>query len=398
MINPQWPLVPAPREQANGHQRRRPWSETAGFARDRVTYYDRPMLKRPTWHWYIPAYFYLGGIAGGAAAIGAAAEFLGGPKHRSTVRHARYLSTALAPACAVLLIADLGRPTRFHHMLRVLKVSSPMSVGTWILSGFGAVTGLLALRQAAEDGFILRRNSTPGRLARMLPAKPLTAAHGLLGLGLGGYTGTLLASTAVPLWFEGGELMGPLFLSTAMSSGAAALRLMGRVTGEITTEGREDIEDVENVATIAELGLVMAREVLAPAEVSKPLREGLWGNVFKFGAVGAGMVGSLALSLVSRFASPRTREILSTVSACLSLAGAAAERFAITEAGKASATDPLAYQAITKGAPGEARPTPAEQAQRAPRHAWEHPYQHEQVTPDVPFWQEHPQGVTAAGS
>src|SRR5579859_7819564 len=112
-----------------------------------TTYYGRPMIKRPTWKWYIPLYFFFGGVAGGTAFIGALAAFFGGREHRPTVRTARYLSVALAAICPLLLIIDLGRPSRFHHMLRVFKISSPLSVGTWILSVFGMLSGLLAARQ-----------------------------------------------------------------------------------------------------------------------------------------------------------------------------------------------------------------------------------------------------------
>lgn len=368
---------------ANGHKRHEEWSQTAGFTAGKTTYYNRPMIKKPTWKWPIPLYFYVGGVAGGAAAIGAAAELLGGARHRATVRQTRYLTVALAPACAALLIADLGRPARFHHMLRVFKGSSPLNVGTWILTSFGAASGALAVRQAAEDDFIIRRDSVPGRLVRSLvPVKPVTAAHGVLGLALGGYTGTLIAATAVPLWSAAGWLMGPLFSATAMASGAAALRLTSRVTGTTITAADEEIGDVEQVATLAGLGIVAARELLAPPRVSEPLRRGFWGNVFKFGAVGGGMVVPAGINFALRLAGPRTRRAIGTLSSALTLVGALAERFAIVEAGKRSAEDPLAYQAVTSGAPGEARPTAAEQARRAPDTARQQPFQHEQVVPE----------------
>ena len=52
-------------------------------------------------------------------------------------------------ASLYLLIADLGRPERFHYMLRVVKPSSPMSVGTWILTAYGPGSGVAAARTAA---------------------------------------------------------------------------------------------------------------------------------------------------------------------------------------------------------------------------------------------------------
>lgn len=334
---------------------------------ERATYYDMPMVKKPGWRWYIPAYFWVGGIAGGAAVVGAAAHFLGGEKHHDTVRHARWLSLAMAGIAPIPLILDLGRPERFHHMFRVFKISSPLSVGTWILSAFGATSGVLAARQAAEDNFILRRKSRLGRLATLLPAGPLHAVHAVLGICLGGYTGTLLAVSAVPLWAAAGVLLGPLFLATALASGAAALTLIGIVSGRWNDEAGAQIEAIESVGAVAQLSLVVAREALVTPRINAPLRHGLWGRMYQFGAVGGGMVTPLGLRIVSRLLGPRWGRRISALAATLSLFGALAERFAIVEAGKVSAEDPLAYQELTLGAPGDARPTPAQQAQATRR-------------------------------
>jgi formate-dependent nitrite reductase membrane component NrfD len=157
--------------------------------------------------------------------------------------------------------------------------------------------------------------------------------------------------------------------------------LIGTITRSHTSEASEQIEAVETVATISQLGLVAAREVLTPHRIGAPLRTGPWGRLFQFGAVGAGMVTPMALGMLTRLASPRTRRTISTVSTCLTLAGALAERFAITEAGKVSAEDPLAYQELSRGAPGDARPTAAQQEQRAPAMARQQPFQPHQVVP-----------------
>lgn len=330
------------------------------------TYYGRPMIKKPTWKWYIPLYFFLGGIAGGTALLGTVAEFFGGPKHRSTVRHARYLSMVLSILCPIFLIVDLGRPTRFHHMLRVFKGSSPLSVGTWILSAFGATSGLLAARQAAEDNLLVRRKSSLGRLLRAIPTAPFSALHGLLGLALGGYTGVLLAATAIPLWQSWGILLGPLFLSDAVTTGAAALSFIGALTGRDTIRAREEIEQVDTIGTVAQFGLIVAREALMPPGVRKPLRQGLWGGVWRFGAIGTGIMSPLAIRLSLRLGGWKPGRALSLATSALSLIGALCERFALVEAGKISAEDPLAYQELTRGFIGEARPTPQQQAAQAP--------------------------------
>src|SRR5262245_31581312 len=106
-----------------------------------ITYYDRPLVKRPVWEWAIPTYFYAGATAGAALGLGAAVQALNsssGP----LVRTCRLLGTAGLTVGSVLLIYDLGRPARFMNMLRVFRPTSPMSVGSWLLAATGSVAGL----------------------------------------------------------------------------------------------------------------------------------------------------------------------------------------------------------------------------------------------------------------
>lgn len=353
-------------------QEQRPSGDTETPEGERpITYYDHPMIKRPAWRWYIPLYFWMGGIAGGAAVVSAAAHFLGGRGARETVRFARYLTPFAAGLSALLLIADLHRPERFYRMFRVFKVTSPLSVGTWILSAFSIVSGALAARQAAEDNFIVKRESRLGRFIRAVtPAGPLTAAHGLLGFGLGGYTGVLLAATAIPLWAAGGVLLGPLFLATALASGAGTLNLLSVIFGKGDAESesvREAVETAQIASAVAQLGLTVARDTLSTKRITEPLNTGVWGLVYRAGGVGAGMASPIALTVTGRLLGPRAARVLGGVGAGLSIAGALAERLAIVEAGKKSAADPLAYQEFSAGRPGEARPTPRQQAVSAPR-------------------------------
>jgi formate-dependent nitrite reductase membrane component NrfD len=330
-----------------------------------ATYYGRPMIKAPHWRWYIPGYFFVAGVAAGAAFFGALARFFGGAEHRVTVRHARYLALALSLICPLLLILDLGRPARFFRMLRVVKVRSPLSLGTWILAAFGITSGLLAARQMAEDGFILRRRSALSRLALLLPDRLLTVLHGALGLGLGGYTGVLLTATAVPLWAAAGILLGPLFLAASITAGAAALILLGILSGHQSRAARADLEIVASVGAMTQLGLAAAHEALVPERIGRPLRQGLWGRVFRFGVLGGGLLAPMGLRLLAWRSGARLERLFSALSAILTLLGTLAERFALVEAGKLSARDPLAYQELTAGEPGEARPTPAEQGHHA---------------------------------
>jgi hypothetical protein len=106
-----------------------------------TSYYGRPIVKAAPWEHDIAYYLFTGGVAAGSSLLAAGADLTGRPALRRATR-----STALAALAAsgYFLVNDLGRPARFHHMLRVAKPTSPMSMGTWILSGFGAAAGVSA--------------------------------------------------------------------------------------------------------------------------------------------------------------------------------------------------------------------------------------------------------------
>lgn len=193
-----------------------------------VTYYEYPVLKQPTWHWEIIWYFFFGGLAAGCYIIASIASLFGSPEDRRVARTGYYLSLLAVLPCPPLLIKDLGRPERFLNMLRIFKVKSPMSMGTWGLLSFSLFSGTTAVIQAARDG-ILGRWWGANALAA-LPQKLIALPGTLLGVFLGGYTGVLLAATSVPLWSRS-KLMGAVFVSSAMSTSAALITLVLRLTG-----------------------------------------------------------------------------------------------------------------------------------------------------------------------
>ena len=94
-------------------------------------YYGLPILKRPAWKWEIALYFFFEGISGGSYVLCTVASLLGGKRHARAIRTGRYLSFFTMLLCPPLLIIDLGRPERFHHMLRIWKKTSPMNHGAW---------------------------------------------------------------------------------------------------------------------------------------------------------------------------------------------------------------------------------------------------------------------------
>ena len=192
------------------------------------SYYDYPVLKAPTWHWEIIWYFFFGGLAAGCYVIASIAALFGSREDRAVARAGYYLSLLSLVPCPLLLIKDLGRPGRFLHMLRIFKVKSPMSMGTWGLVSFSLFSGVTAVIQAARDGMLGR--SWGARILAALPQRLLALPGTALGVFLGGYTGVLLTATSVPLWSRS-KALGAVFISSAISTSAALLSCALRLAG-----------------------------------------------------------------------------------------------------------------------------------------------------------------------
>ena len=108
-----------------------------------TSYYGRPVIKEPAWGVPdVPGYLFLGGLAGASSVLAAGAELSG---HGELARVAKVGALGAISLSAVALVHDLGRPERFVNMLRVFKPSSPMSVGSWLLSAYGPLAGAAAV-------------------------------------------------------------------------------------------------------------------------------------------------------------------------------------------------------------------------------------------------------------
>lgn len=281
-----------------------------------TTYYGLPSIKEPVWIWTIPTYFFVGGLAGAANAFGAMAQVVSPKSLRHLVVRARWIGAVGDALSAVLLVSDLGKPARFLNMLRVMRVTSPMSIGSWVLAGCGAFSGASLLLSRANGP--LRK---VGDLAGF--------GAGLLGLPLAGYTGVLISNTAVPIWQGGRRTLPALFLASGAASAGSFLEL-------ICTEEKASnaCRRFANAGKVAELvgGLVLEREVGKQTRAARPFRRGLPGMLWSLSRA------LTAASLVLSLAPPKARW-KRTASALLGLGGALSLRFAIFEAGKASARD-----------------------------------------------------------
>ena len=189
-----------------------------------TSYYGRPIVKAPPWGDEISLYLFLGGLAGGSGLLGLGAQLTERPALRSSTR---LVSLGAVGAGTLALVADLGRPERFLNMMRTVKITSPMSLGSWILGGFGAGAGVVAVIEVdrltgeriplgplAPLRKVLHAMETPAAVASVLFAAPLAS-----------YTGVLLGATAVPTWNAAGRNGLPVVFaaSACVAAGGTAM-------------------------------------------------------------------------------------------------------------------------------------------------------------------------------
>ncbi|WP_422749934.1 NrfD/PsrC family molybdoenzyme membrane anchor subunit [Mycobacterium sp. WMMD1722] len=283
------------------------------------SYYGRPILKPPAWNWMIAAYLFLGGLSAGSALLGAGADLRGLPRLR---RVSRLGALASILASLYFLIADLGRPERFHHMLRVAKPSSPMSMGTWILSAYGPGAGLAAVAEVMP-GWL--RRSRLGRLVSWA-ARPAGLEAAAVAPGVASYTAVLLSHNAVPAWREAHPYLPFVFAGSAAASGAGLGLLLAPV------------DECGPARRMAVTGATL--EVAASRAMEH--RIGLAGEAYTTGRPHRLRQASELLTVagaVGAVVSGGRRWAVAASGAAL-LAGSALQRFGIFEAGVASTKDP----------------------------------------------------------
>lgn len=274
------------------------------------SYYGRPVVKEPVWTPEIPIYFFTGGLAGASAAVAWLADVRG---DEELGRRAWAVALFGAMASPALLVSDLGRPLRFLNMLRMFKVTSPMSVGSWILAGAGTTIAPSAV------------NALTGLLPRLSRrTRPVAAA---LGLPLATYTGALIANTAIPVWHEARRHLPFLFAAGAAASAGAALVIVTPL------EHAAAARRLAVWASAGELVVVYLMEKQL-GELGEPYHQdeaGRFGTAAKIlTAVGATTVAASA---------SRSRAAAIGGGAAI-LAGALAERWSVFRAGFQSAADP----------------------------------------------------------
>jgi formate-dependent nitrite reductase membrane component NrfD len=286
-----------------------------------TSYYGRPIVKPSPWEADIPAYLFAGGLAAGSSLIAAGADLTDRPTLR---RSGRLGAIAALTFSMVALVHDLGKPSRFLNMLRVAKLTSPMSVGTWILSIYGPFAGAAAGTEMVSM-LPARYRVGPLRLAAYVD-RPAGLLAALFAPSVAAYTAVLLSDTATPSWHAAHEELPFVFVGSA----AAASAGLGLITSPVHETG-----PVRRLALGgAVLELVMEHRMERSMGITaEPLHQGTAGRLMRAAKVltVAGAAGSMLAG--------RSRAVAVASGAAL-LAGSVCTRFGVFEAGQESAKDP----------------------------------------------------------
>ncbi len=274
------------------------------------SYYGRPVIKEPVWQPEIPWYFFTGGLAGASSILSLVARLA---RNEPLAKRSLYIGAAADVVSPILLISDLGRPERFLNMFRVFKVTSPMSVGSWILGVSGGASSTAALLEAT---------------GRLRPIKYLAATvSAITGAPLSVYTATLVSDTAVPVWHEARHELPFLFGSSAVASAGAAAAIAVRPAeagpARRLAVGGAVVENVVMTAMEKRLG-----------RLAEPYHDGEAGRY-------ARLAKACSLGGAALLAGPgRKSRLAAAAGGTLVLAGEAALRWSVFKAGFQSARDP----------------------------------------------------------
>jgi hypothetical protein len=286
------------------------------------SYYGRPVLKKPVWEDDIAYYFFLGGLSAGASLLGAGADLTGRPALRRGCRVGALASLGVG---AVFLVKDLGRPERFLNMMRVLKPTSPMSVGTWVLAAYGPAAGVAAAAEVLP-GAVRRRGL--GRLLDAL-ARPAGLSAAALAPAVASYTAVLLSQTAVPAWHAGHEELPFIFTASAAASAGG----LGMIVAPPAEAGPARRLALYGAAVEYAASRRLEHRLGVVSEAYDADRAGaellLAARLTSAGAIGAVLLG-------------RRSRVAAVLSGLALLGGGFMERLGLLHAGTASALDPRA--------------------------------------------------------
>ena len=266
----------------------------------------------------VPIYFFVGEAAGASADIACAANLMS-RNQDGPGTHARWIAAGGGALSGALLTKDLGMPSRFTNILRVVKPQSPMNLRAWTLIAFSTFSAAAAfanwMRQELDTTAIYMIENISELMA---------AATGLM---MASYPGVLIGGRAVPVWNCNIDSLPAHFAASGLNSAVSILELMGNDDSRAL--------NILGIAASAYESLEGVKLETGPTRENEPLRNGLSGWIVRLGGVLSGPV-PLVLRVASAIAGKKD---FRRAAACSSIVGSLLTRFGWVQAGRASARD-----------------------------------------------------------
>lgn len=222
-----------------------------------VGYESRPVTKPPNWHGLVTLDMVLNNLSTGLFLVAAVGELLDPVAFGPLAPLVYPLALLFLLGDLACLVLDLGDPKRFHHMLRVWKPSSPMSLGTWVLSAYAVPVTLLAAGSLLPFAI--------GGVGLDLVRRALLAVGAVLAVAAAAYKGVLFSTTAQRGWEEA-RWMGGYLINSALGLGAAEMLLLATLSGHEAA-----MLDPLRLAARLLLGLNLIAIMLLAKDVRGPL-------------------------------------------------------------------------------------------------------------------------------
>ncbi len=320
------------------------------------------------WGLLVVNYLFLAGLSAGAFAISSFAVYIGGPHFRRVARIGALIAPWPVMVGIGLLIFDLGRPLAFYHLFLIVQFTSPMSIGSWLLTGFvllafayaalwlpAPLDNLLRIPNPAQLRHFSRWSFMSQNAIRRWRA--ILAAVGFpFALGIGIYTGILLgAIPSRPFWNT--PMVAQLFLFSAMSTGAATVLLVTALIGMRHEHGYEEerrlLISTDVVMIVLEILMIipfLLHHALSTRSSASSIGLILGGEYTLWFWVGVILMGILLplgieayelLPVILKQGGARHSLTLSVASAALVIAGGFILRFVFVYAGQTSHFLPL---------------------------------------------------------
>lgn len=286
------------------------------------------------WHWPISVYLFLGGLAAGILFFSSVIVAMGKDKeYEGAVKYATLVPPVALSLGLIALVYDLTHPLYTYQLYTTIRLESPMSWGAWVLLITTPLSFLWVLSYYSH--FVKNPSRRLGfltKLEELIVPYRKQMAYALIPLSiiLGVYTGILLSAfNARPLWNN--AILGPLFLTSGLSTGAATIILLSRSTAE-----RHLFTRIDLALILLELGLIvhMLMGMYAGSQVQLEAMQLLVGGEFTLMFFGFVIILGLLVPAFIELMEILGKKIPAVVPALLILIGGLIFRFVMVEAGQ----------------------------------------------------------------